>query len=82
MIPQISIRFDFDSGEYVLYATSYGITAPAGVRLARGGELPSVAFRHTSEAEAERDAKALQAYLDREWKPPGKRNKKDLEERA
>lgn len=82
MIPIISVRFDFDSGEYVLYATSYGITAPAGCRLARGGELPSVAFRHAFEADAERDAKALQEYLNREYKVPGKRNKKNVEERA
>ena len=62
--PTISVQFDFDDGAYVLMATSYGRTQPAGPRLFRAAPHPDIAFAHPTEEAAEADAQKLRAYLD------------------
>jgi len=61
---KITIQLDFDTEEYVLYATNHARTAIAGERLFRGYPRPDVKFRHATREAAEKDAAALQAYLD------------------
>lgn len=62
-VPRISVEFDFETDEYVLKATSYGQTEPAGARLFRA-HPPFVQFRHPDRAAADKDTATLQAYLD------------------
>ena len=62
--PEIGVRFDMDTEEHVLTATSYGRTADAGERILRAEPWPQIKFRHTNEARAESDARELRAYLD------------------
>jgi len=62
--PAISVVFDFGSEEYVLMATSYGRSSPAGPRILRAAPHPDVQWRHIDEASAEADAKKLRAYFD------------------
>lgn len=66
-LPQISISFDADTGEWALQATSYGQTTPAGARLFRAEPWPDVKFSHEDRAAAEKDAATLRAYLERVW---------------
>lgn len=63
MTPTISVSEDLETSAFVLMATSYSKTEPAGPRLFRGGEIPDIAFVHATEAEANRDAALLQDYL-------------------
>lgn len=62
-IPVISVEQDIDSGEFALYASSYGQTMPAGSRLFRGYPHPVIAFSHADAASAEKDAATLRQYL-------------------
>lgn len=61
---KITIQHDFDTEEYVLYATSHSRTAICGERIFRGYPRPDVKFRHATREAAEKDAATLQAYLD------------------
>lgn len=64
--PTISYVFDLDKG-YVLMATSYGSTVPAGVRLFKAPPHPDIKFIHENEEDAKRDAITLQAYIAEAW---------------
>ena len=66
---KITVQHDFDTEEYVLYATSYSRTAICGERLFRGYPRPDIKFRHATREQAEADAATLQTYLDN---PPKK----------
>jgi len=66
---KITIQEDFDSGDFVLYATNFNRTSIAGERLFRGYPRPDIRFRHTTKEAAEKDAAKLQAYLEN---PPKK----------
>lgn len=66
---KITIQEDFDSEEFVLYATSHSRTSIAGESVFRGYSRPDIKFRHATRAEAETDAEKLQQYLDN---PPKK----------
>ncbi len=81
-IPVITVCEDFESGMYVLYATSFLRTEPCGTRLFRGGELPDVAFTHSNEAEALKDCAALQTYVTLAWagKAPRAKGREEAEE--
>lgn len=59
----ISVELTED-GEYQLMATSLCATVPAGARLLKSMPHPRIQFIHTNKADAESDAKLLQAYLD------------------
>lgn len=59
----IGVEFDFDNDEFVLNATNYSRSAPAGPRLFRANP-PDVKFRHASKESADRDCGVLQRYLD------------------
>lgn len=76
-LPKISVAFDADTGLYDLMATSYGMTMPAGPRLFRSAPTPDIEFHHYTEESANRDASALQDYIDTVW---GKKSKKEKEE--
>lgn len=73
--PRISVLEDVDTGLFALYATSYGSTMPAGPRLFRAPPHPDIAFRHTSQAGAERDAAKLTEYIGRTWQKEVSRKK-------
>lgn len=77
-LPQISLSFDSDSGEWVLMATSYHQTAPAGPRLFRAEPHPDVKWSHEDRGAAEKDAATLKAYLERVWGgAPSKRKQRE-----
>ncbi len=61
--PRILIEFDAESGEYTLMCESYSRVAPAGPRLFRAPPHPPIAFRHETQAGAEKDAALLRHYL-------------------
>lgn len=62
---KIAVEFNMDTGLYELTAASHGFAPmPAGPRLLKAQPHPKIAFTHTSLAEAERDAAALQEYVD------------------
>lgn len=77
-IPVISVEQDLDSGEFSLVATSYGQTMPCGPRLFRASPFPAIAFSHTSQESADRDAATLRQYL--EDCASGKRKEKAAEQ--
>lgn len=72
--PIITVSADLDSGEYILMATSYSYTMPAGERLFRAPPHPRIQWSHDNQEAADRDAATLQAYLDA--LPEVKRKKK------
>jgi len=61
--PAISIHHDDETGEYSLIATSYGRSATVGPRIFRAEPWPCIKAVHTCEADAEKDAAELRAYL-------------------
>ena len=70
--PKITVSLDEEIDEWILLATSYGSTTPAGPRLFRA-DPPAVQFAHAERADAERDAAVLQKYLDAVWQKKGKK---------
>lgn len=74
--PQITVAFDADEDYFVLMATSYGRTSPAGERLFRAQPWPDISFRHFTQESAETAAATLRAYLAN----PPKRTRKTSEE--
>lgn len=66
-LPTISVAFDHADEAHVIYATSYGRTAPAGERLFRAPPHPAITFRHEEQASAEKDAATLREYISRTW---------------
>lgn len=62
--PTISTSYDFDSDRWVLTATSYGRTEPAGPRLFRAEPYPEIEFSHETESAAKDAAEELTAYLE------------------
>lgn len=65
---KIAVEFNMTTGRYELTAASHGFAPmPAGPRLLKAEPHPKVAWTHASLAEAERDAAALQAYVDGLW---------------
>lgn len=62
--PTISVISDLDTGSFDLYASSYGQTMPCGPRLFRASPFPAIAFSHTNQEDAEKDAATLRAYLE------------------
>ena len=71
-IPVITVSQDLDSGDWELWAKSYGQTMPVGPRLFRAPPHPAIQFQHTTEAAALKDAATLRAYLDRATQGPKK----------
>jgi hypothetical protein len=65
--PVITVSEDFDTGEFILLSTAYNMTAPAGPRLFRAPPWPEIRFRHDSREQAEKDAAALQQYVEAVW---------------
>ena len=61
--PILTVSLDPDRG-YIILATSYGATEPAGPRLFRGEPWPRLLESYDSEAEAEADAAELRKYLE------------------
>lgn len=59
--PVISVTQE--GSEYVLTATNHSRTAIAGERLFRQEPHPEIKFRHSSQADALRDAETLRVYL-------------------
>lgn len=77
--PAITIAYDMDSETYILEATSYGRTTPAGTRLFRAPPHPDINFRHTEREAADKDAATLRAYIDLTWiKPPNKKKQREF----
>lgn len=62
--PVISVQFDLDTEEHVLYATSHGRTEVAGPRILRAPPHPDIKWRHATQTAASHDAGLLQRYLD------------------
>lgn len=64
--PTITIQEDLDLG-YVIVATSYGRTEPAGERLFRAPPWPEIRFVHDTMGGAEKDAATLREYIATKW---------------
>ncbi len=69
----MTITVEKQGERFVLMATSHGYTSVAGPRLLKGTPHPDIRWSHEDEGSAERDAAALQAYLDD--KAPAKKRK-------
>lgn len=67
MIPTLSITFDPAADKFILMATSFNMTAPAGPRLFRGGKPPKMGWEYDTEAEALAEADLLRAYMAEAW---------------
>lgn len=65
--PNISVAEELDTGEFILLATSYGMTEVAGPRLFKAPPHPDIKFRHTDERAANHDADLLQQYIREYW---------------
>lgn len=65
--PTITILEDLDSGEFLLMATSYGQTMPAGPRLFRAPPHPDIKFTHADHAVATNHMMKLQQYINDCW---------------
>lgn len=60
----ITTEFDLETERWRIMASEHGFTATAGVRMFRAPPHPDIQFNHATQAEAERDAGKLRAYLE------------------
>lgn len=65
--PTISVIEEEESGNFILLATSYGSTAPAGERLFHAEPWPAIKFSHANQHQAMRDAALLRQYISENW---------------
>jgi len=67
-IPTVSALLDMETGQWRLFASSYGMTTPAGPRLFRGGIPPALNWVSDTQEAANAEVALLTEYLNSTWK--------------